>query len=238
MRPRVVGDSHFRHVHHELRCAEDEIIEVADGVCTRTMVGSRRPRRTSRGSHDQRPRCARCPTPGVALLQTRCAADRRENTVIEVSHEVDTSPDNVFAVLADGWSYAGWVVGNSHVREVDPGWPQVGTRIHHSAGAWPVQIPDSTEVVAVEPGRFLELDAKLRLFGAARIRFTLTPTYSGHGTRIVMAEEAVRGPGGLIPTQVQGLLLRPRNLESLARLGDLAVGREQLASDAEARTAR
>jgi hypothetical protein len=164
--------------------------------------------------------------------------------VIEVSHEAGTSPDNVFAVLADGWSYAGWVVGNSHVRKVDAGWPQVGTRIHHSAGAWPVQLSDSTEVVAVEPGRFLELDAKLWLFGAARIRFTLTPTYIGHGTRIVMAEEAVRGPGSLIPSSVQALpvqalLLRPRNEESLARLGDLAMGREQLAlGGEEAKTAR
>jgi hypothetical protein len=159
--------------------------------------------------------------------------------VIEVSREVGTSPDNVFAVLADGWSYAGWVVGNSHVRKVDPGWPQVGTRIHHSAGAWPVQLSDSTEVVAVEPGRFLELDAKLWLFGAARIRFTLTPTYIGHGTQIVMAEEAVRGPGSLIPAAVQALLLRPRNEESLARLGDLAVGRAMLAlGSEEERTAR
>jgi hypothetical protein len=148
--------------------------------------------------------------------------------VIEVSRDVETSPDNVFAVLADGWSYAGWVVGNSHIRDVDAGWPAVGTRIHHSAGAWPLQIQDSTEVVSVEPGTTLELDAKLSLFGAARILFTLTPLYSGHGTHVVMAEEAVRGPGGLIPTPLQAMLLRPRNTESLARLCDLAVGREKL----------
>jgi hypothetical protein len=145
-----------------------------------------------------------------------------------VSHEAETSPENVFAVLADGWSYAGWVVGNSHVREVDPSWPAIGTRIHHSAGAWPVQIKDSTEVVAIAPGRLLELDAKLSLFGAARIRFTLTSSDNGRGTLITMAEEAVRGPGRLIPTPVQALLIRPRNRESLARLGDLAAGRERL----------
>ena len=145
--------------------------------------------------------------------------------MIEVSHDVATSPDNVFAVLSDGWSYADWVVGNSHVREVDSGWPEVGTRIHHSAGVWPVRIEDSTAVVAMEPGRFLELDAKLSLLGAARIRFTLTSWYCGYGTRIVMAEEAVRGPGGVIPTPLQALLLRPRNIESLARLADLAEGR-------------
>jgi hypothetical protein len=94
---------------------------------------------------------------------------------------------------------------------------------------WPLQIRDSTEVVAVQPGSFLELDARLWLFGAARIRFTLTPLYNGHGTQVVMAEEAVRGPGGLIPAPLQGLLLRPRNAESLARLCDLAVGLATLA---------
>jgi hypothetical protein len=149
--------------------------------------------------------------------------------MIEVTRDVDTSPDHVFAVLADGWSYAGWVVGNSHIRDVDAGWPDVGTRIHHSAGAWPLQIRDSTKVVAVQQGAILELEARLSVFGAARIVFTLTPLYSGHGTHVVMAEEAVRGPGGLIPAQVQALLLRPRNAESLARLCDLAVGREKLA---------
>jgi hypothetical protein len=145
--------------------------------------------------------------------------------MISVSREVAAGPADVFAVLADGWSYAGWVVGNSHVRDVDPGWPEVGTRIHHSAGAWPLQIEDATEVVSVEPGRRLELDARLWLLGAATIRFTLTPLDTGFGTDVLMEEEAVRGPGGLIPTAVQGILLRPRNVESLARLADLAVGR-------------
>jgi hypothetical protein len=150
--------------------------------------------------------------------------------VIEVGHDVAASPDNVFAVLADGWSYAGWVVGNSHVRDVDPGWPRVGTRIHHSAGAWPVQTNDITSVVAVEPGHFLELDARLSPFGAARIRIALTSLYCGFGTRVVMAEEIVRGPGALIPRPAQAVLLRPRTIESLARLGDLAEGRERLSS--------
>ena len=145
--------------------------------------------------------------------------------MITVSREVAVGPQDVFAILSDGWSYAGWVVGNSHVRDVDPGWPRVGTRIHHSAGAWPLQIEDTTAVVSVEPGRFLELDARLWVFGAATIRFTLTPLHAGPGTEIVMEEEAVRGPARLIPAPLQAIGLRPRNVESLARLADLAVGR-------------
>jgi hypothetical protein len=149
--------------------------------------------------------------------------------VIEVSHDVPTSPDKVFAVLADGWSYAGWVVGNSHVRDVDLGWPDVGTRIHHSAGAWPLQIEDTTEVISVEHGRSLELDARLLVFGAVVIRFTLTPLDDGQRTRVLMEEEAVRGPAGLIPTPVQYVAFRARNTETLSRLSDLAAGRARLA---------
>lgn len=145
--------------------------------------------------------------------------------MIEVSRDAPTSPDNVFAVLADGWSYAGWVVGNSHVRDVDPGWPAVGTRIHHSAGFWPLQMPDTTSVLSVQPGRLLELEAHLLRFGDAVIRLTLTPTADGRETHIVIEEQAVRGPIAQIPVAVQALYLRPRNVETLSRLADLAVGR-------------
>jgi hypothetical protein len=149
--------------------------------------------------------------------------------MIEVSKDVPAGPADVFAILADGWSYAAWVVGNSHVRDVDEGWPAVGTRIHHSAGVWPLQIRDVSTVRAVEPGHMLELDAQLWLLGAAIVRLTLTPLAEGTATRVAMAEEAVRGPGSAIPAAVQALLLRPRNLESLARLGDIASGRARLA---------
>ncbi|RJQ76624.1 SRPBCC family protein [Pseudonocardiaceae bacterium YIM PH 21723] len=144
----------------------------------------------------------------------------------ETKYVIRTSPDSVFAVLADGWTYAGWVVGNSHIRDVDAGWPAVGSRIHHSAGAWPLQIEDSTEVTAVEAGRLLELKARLWLFGSARIRIILTPRDGGAATEVSMLEEIVSGPAQLIPSLIQGLLFRPRNVESLARLGDIAVGRE------------
>ncbi|GAA3436303.1 SRPBCC family protein [Kutzneria kofuensis] len=143
--------------------------------------------------------------------------------MMEVSRTVEVSPEHVFAVLADGWSYAGWVVGNSHIREVDPEWPAAGTRIHHSAGLWPLQFNDWTEVTAVAPDRMIELRARLWPFGVARIRFDLTPT--ANGTRIVMGEQATEGPAALMPTAVQAVLLRPRNREALSRLADLAGGR-------------
>ncbi|MFE9747600.1 SRPBCC family protein [Saccharothrix saharensis] len=140
--------------------------------------------------------------------------------MIEVRWAVPTSVERVFAVLADGWSYAGWVVGAAHIREVDPGWPGTGTRIHHSVGAWPVAVKDVTKVLNVDPPRMLELEARMWPLGAARIRFTLAPT--ADGCEVTMAEEATKGPLSLLPTSAQTLFLTPRNRESLRRLGDLA----------------
>lgn len=144
--------------------------------------------------------------------------------MIEVRTTVPTSVDRVFAVLADGWSYAGWVVGAAHIREVDPGWPAPGTRIHHSVGAWPAAVKDVTTVRAVDPPRLLDLEARLWPVGVARVRVELTSVPDG--TEVVMSEEAVKGPTSLLPEAVQALFLVPRNRESLRRLADLAVRRE------------
>lgn len=144
--------------------------------------------------------------------------------MIEVSRTSAVAPRHVFAVLADGWSYASWVVGKSHVREVDRNWPEIGARIHHSAGFWPMQLRDVSEVRAMEPDRLLELDARLWFLGTAVVRLELAGTADG-GTEILMGEEIVEGPMSQIPIAVQGALLRPRNDESLARLDDLARGR-------------
>lgn len=142
----------------------------------------------------------------------------------EVSLDVEAPIDAVWAVLADGWSYAGWVVGASHIRDVDSGWPKPGTRIHHSVGPWPLVIDDITEVVRCEPSRLLELDARLWPAGAARITFTLQAR-SEALTEVRMAEQVARGPSKFLPKFVQDMLLIPRNKETLQRLGALAQGR-------------
>ncbi|HEY7595403.1 MAG TPA: SRPBCC family protein [Actinophytocola sp.] len=144
--------------------------------------------------------------------------------MISVSAVLPAPPAAVFDVLADGWSYAGWVVGATHVRKVDEGWPAVGTRIHHSVGVWPFVLDDVTEVTAVEGPLLLELDARLSPIGSARVRFELAPS-GPHHTTVRMAELVETGPARLLPRAAQALLLIPRNLESLARLGHLAGGR-------------
>ncbi len=148
--------------------------------------------------------------------------------MIEVSRVVDAPPEVVFALLADGWTYPTWVVGNSRVHEVDPGWPRVGTRLRHSTGAWPCQVRDVTTVRAVERDRVLELDARVWVLGGVLVRFTLTPLPDGR-TRIVMGEQAVRGWLGLVPLWLQGFMWRPRNRETLSRLADLVAARAKSA---------
>jgi uncharacterized protein YndB with AHSA1/START domain len=146
-------------------------------------------------------------------------------TMIEVSRTIGTSPDRIFAVLADGWSYASWVVGAAHIRDVDDGWPAVGTRIHHSVGPWPLYVRDQTVVRAMEPDRLLELDAHVWPFGAARVRLTLDQV-SPTTTRVRMAETLSSGVGRVLPKAALSLMLRPRNSEALHRLDDIAVHRE------------
>lgn len=132
--------------------------------------------------------------------------------MVEVELTVPTSRDRVFAVLADGWTFASWVVGASHIRAVDEDWPAKGNRIHHSVGPWPLQVEDSTEVVEVRPPAMLELDARMWPFGAARVRLELAED-GPDSTRVAMSERAVRGPGRMIPESVQAVGLVPRNRE-------------------------
>jgi len=142
----------------------------------------------------------------------------------ETAQIVEATPERIFAVLADGWSYASWVVGAAHIRDVDAAWPAVGSRVHHRIGPWPVQIDDHTTVRAMEPNKLLELDARMWPLGQAVIRLMLEPV-SPTSTRIRMAESMVSGIGRLLPDAAQALLLRPRNAEALRRLGDIAARR-------------
>lgn len=142
----------------------------------------------------------------------------------EPSVRIPLPAEDVFAVLADGWLYGLWVVGATHIREVDTGWPGVGTRIHHSVGGWPLTRQDTTEVRSVDPPHRLELTARLWPAGKAEIRLTLVELQPDR-TEIRMAERITEGPGCLIPSALQDLMLVARNTESLRRLEALAIGR-------------
>ena len=142
----------------------------------------------------------------------------------KVSRTVPIPADEIFGVLADGWSYAGWVVGASHIRAVDDDWPAPGSRIHHSVGPWPAAVADVTVVREIRWGSLLELQARLWPIGEATVRLELETMGPGR-TLIQMSEQLTRGPFRLLPSAVQGVLLVPRNVESVNRLCAMASGR-------------
>jgi len=141
-----------------------------------------------------------------------------------VDKHVQCPAESVVEILRDGWSYAAWVVGASRIRSVDPTWPQPGSQIQHSAGVWPLVINDKTISRAWDGTGRLELQARGWPLGEARIRIEVVPDPAG-GCTIRMTEDAVRGPGTLVPKPLRTALLVPRNVEALNRLALLAEGR-------------
>jgi NAD(P)-dependent dehydrogenase (short-subunit alcohol dehydrogenase family)/uncharacterized protein YndB with AHSA1/START domain len=158
---------------------------------------------------------------GVAPVATPTGA---KDGVITVTRDVQAPAEAVWRVLADGWSYATWVVGAARVRDVDDSWPAEGARIHHSFGLWPALINDTTHVEAsVEPAR-LVLTARGWPVGEARVDISITPRGDAACT-VKIEEDASDGPGKAVPRPVRQLAIGPRNVEALRRLALLAEGR-------------
>jgi NAD(P)-dependent dehydrogenase (short-subunit alcohol dehydrogenase family)/uncharacterized protein YndB with AHSA1/START domain len=130
---------------------------------------------------------------------------------------IPASPDRVFAVLSDPFTYQEWVVGTSEVRDADPNYPTVGSKLYHRVGMGPLGISDRTKVLELEPGRRIVLDARFLPLGRARVSITLEG--DENGTRVLMEEEpgdarsrfAMAGP-------LAERLLHARNTEALSRL--------------------
>ena len=150
--------------------------------------------------------------------------DQLGKGVVTVTREFNAPAQAVWDVLADGWFYATWVVGASRVRGVDEGWPAEGTRIHHSFGVWPAVINDTTHVLRSTEPTELHLKAKGWPAGEAKVVITITADSAGSCT-VAMAEDAVTGPGTLMPRPLRQLAIGPRNVEALRRLAFLVEGR-------------
>ncbi|MCV7058957.1 SRPBCC family protein [Mycolicibacterium gilvum] len=138
-----------------------------------------------------------------------------------VRRETSASRQRVWSVLADGWTYSQWVVGNSRMRAVDPDWPQPGSTIHHSIGVWPAVINDSTVVESCTPERELVLVANGRPLGKARITLRLHDL-DGGGCLIEMAEVPVSVPMKWLPDSLALAGVFPRNRETTWRLAAIA----------------
>lgn len=133
---------------------------------------------------------------------------------------IQATPDKVWKVLSDGWLYPVWVVGASRMRDVDDEWPAAGSRLHHSVGVWPALIDDSTQVLESVPRRSITLRARAWPVGEAQVIIRLKPV--GDETEVEITEDAVSGPGRLVPKPVRAPTLKWRNTETLRRLAFLA----------------
>ena len=149
---------------------------------------------------------------------------------LTVKRDTTASRAQVWAVMADGWTYSQWVVGNSRMRAVADDWPSPGSKIHHSIGVWPLLLNDETTVDECVPLERLVLLAKGRPFGKARITLQLSDIENG-GCRIEMAEVPVGAPMGWVPNRLALAAAVPRNRECTWRLA--AIAERRSSDDAE-----
>lgn len=138
----------------------------------------------------------------------------------ENSEIIDGTPEDVFGVLLDAYSYQDWVVGCQDIREVDRSWPEPGSRLHHRVGVGPVNTEDTTAIVSVDEPRELVLEARARPAGVARVVFTVDPAEDGT-TKVTMVEHPVDGPAETFDNFVFDEAIEGRNVETLRRLKEL-----------------
>ncbi|MGV0744950.1 SRPBCC family protein [Mycolicibacterium sp. XJ870] len=144
---------------------------------------------------------------------------------LTVKRDTTATRKQVWDVIANGWTYSQWVVGNTRMRAVDPSWPAPGSTIHHTIGVWPVVLNDETMVESCVPQKELVLHAKGRPFAGARITLRLFDT--DNGTRVEMAEVPLGGPLDWVPRRLALLFAYPRNRECTERLVALAERRAE-----------
>jgi uncharacterized protein YndB with AHSA1/START domain len=130
--------------------------------------------------------------------------------------EFPVPPEVLWDLLIDPYTYPDWLVGAEEIRDVDDDWPAVGARFHHEVGVGPLEIPDHSEVLHIEPRRELRLTVRARPFVSAVATFRLV------GDRAVsmlsvQEEPTVRTVGNLV-RPVMDPSIHLRNHRSLRRL--------------------
>jgi hypothetical protein len=139
---------------------------------------------------------------------------------VTVSRNVDAPPGAVMAVLLRAETFPVWVVGPGRVVSIDPDWPGVGAGFTHETGRGPLKLRDRTTVqhLDADNGR-ITLLAAFRPAGRAAIQ--LHVVLRGAGSRVVMHERPISGPGSWLPQVLYRPALRLRNVLALARLEKL-----------------
>ncbi len=151
------------------------------------------------------------------------AQDLKAPPLAQVRRHVDAPAAAVWGVLADGWLYANWVVGASRVRTVDLTWPATDSTLKHSFGLWPAVISDESRVLESDAGRRILIQAKGWPLGEARVQLTVEP-WDDDSCNVQMIEDAVTGPGTLVPRVIRQRAIVMRNREAVHRLALIAEG--------------
>ena len=137
-----------------------------------------------------------------------------------ITRSTGHDPDAVFAVLANGWRYAEWVVGCRRVRGVDDAWPAPGSQFHHALGIGFLVLRDATRSTEVDSPTRLVLDA--RAWPAGRARITITITEDAGGSVITIDEVPTGGPAKVLDNPLLQAIVHVRNVEALRRLDKAA----------------
>jgi hypothetical protein len=136
---------------------------------------------------------------------------------LTVSRDVDAPPGAVMAILQRAETFPVWVVGPGRVVSIDPDWPGIGSGFTHETGRGPLKLRDRTTVQHLDlDGGRISLVAAFRPAGRAAIQIHVTPR--GEGSRIVMHERPLSGPGSWLPQAIYRPALHVRNVLSLLRL--------------------
>lgn len=132
---------------------------------------------------------------------------------------VRATPERVWTVLSDGFSYSQWVVGVKHIRAVDDHWPQPGARIHHTINIGNTSIKDDTVAVTARTAEHLVLHARGKTLGTEQVTIDLRP--HPQGTEVTLNDDAISGAGKFVPKILRNAFLKPRNDKTLQRLAQL-----------------
>lgn len=136
-----------------------------------------------------------------------------------VHHVVRAQPQDVAAILADGWLYGAWIAASTGVRAVSSDWPAPGATLAQGMGAWPLPVGSILTVVQHDPGRLLVMDSTAGSLVSTRIQIEVTGT--DEQTSVTMGERLTRPASDRLSHASAGLL-RLHNTVSLQRLALLA----------------
>ncbi len=131
-------------------------------------------------------------------------------------HLPGVTPEQVFDVLRDGWSYGRWVVGTRTIRAVEEGWPRTGTCLHYTVGYRPFRKDDRTVSVRYEPDHRLALQAQAWPAGTASVVLLADPVQDG--TTVTLYEAPDSGLAVRVHNPVLDQAIKLRNVETLRRL--------------------